>query len=68
MKKVVLRVVKVFILVIGMIFWWIVMWRRLRRRLTFLSESRGLITRLLEIKYTTELYASTRGKNDAECI
>ena len=28
------------------------------------SESRGLITRLLEIKYTTELYASMRGKND----
>jgi hypothetical protein len=28
------------------------------------SQSPGLITRLLEIKYTTELYASTRGKND----
>jgi len=28
------------------------------------SETRGLITRLIEIKYTTELYASMRGKND----
>jgi len=28
------------------------------------SETRGLITRLIEIKYTSELYASMRGKND----
>ena len=28
------------------------------------SESHGLITRLIEIKYTSELYASMRGKND----
>ena len=32
------------------------------------SQSRGLITRLLEIKYTTELYASTRGKNDSKNV
>ena len=32
------------------------------------SQSRGLITRLLEIKYTTELYASTRGKNDTKIV
>ena len=32
------------------------------------SASRGLITRLLEIKYTTELYASTRGKNDSKNV
>ena len=32
------------------------------------SASRGLITRLLEIKYTTELYASTRGKNDTKIV
>ena len=28
----------------------------------------GLITRLLEIKYTTELYASTHGKNDSKNV
>jgi hypothetical protein len=28
----------------------------------------GLITRLLEIKYTTELYASARGKNDTKNV
>ena len=32
------------------------------------SESHGLITRLLEIKYTTELYASTRGKKDTKNV
>ena len=32
------------------------------------SQSRGLITRLLEIKYTTELYESTRGKNDTKIV
>ena len=30
------------------------------------SQNRGLITRLLEIKYTTELYASLRGKIDSK--
>jgi len=32
------------------------------------SQSRGLITRLLEIKYTTELYASTHGKSDTKNV
>lgn len=68
MKKVVLRVVKVFILVIGMIFLVDSYVAAAAPPPHIPSESRGLITRLLEIKYTTELYASTRGKNDTKNV
>jgi len=70
MKKVVLKVVKVFVLAIVMIF---VVDSCVAAAAApppphIPSESRGLITRLLEIKYTTELYASTHGKSDTKNV
>jgi hypothetical protein len=61
MKKVVLRVVKVFVMVIGMIF-------AVDSYVAAAAPPCGLITRLLEIKYTTELYLSTRIKNDTKNV
>ena len=61
MKKVVLRVVKVFVMVIAMIF-------LVDSYVAAAAPPRGLITRLLEIKYTTELYVSTRIKNDTKNV
>lgn len=68
MRKVVLRLVKVFVMVIGMIFAVDSYEAAAAPPPHIPSESRGLITRLLEIKYTTELYASTRGKNDTKNV
>ena len=69
MKKVILRVMKVFVLAIAMIFVvdsYVAAAAPPPQHIP--SESRGLITRLLEIKYTTELYTSTRGKNDTKNV
>ena len=68
MKKVVLKMLKVFVLAIAMI---IVVDSYVAAAAPpphIPSESRGLITRLLEIKYTTELYASTHGKSDTKNV
>jgi len=61
MKKVVIRVMKVFVMVIAMIF-------AVDSYVAAAAPPRGLITRLLEIKYTTELYVSTRIKNDTKNV
>jgi len=68
MKKVVFKMLKVFVLAIAMI---IVVDSYVAAAAPpphIPSESRGLITRLLEIKYTTELYASTHGKSDTKNV
>ena len=62
MKKEMLRVMLVFIVMVAMNIF-VVAAARAQPQLKP-SETRGLITRLIEIKYTTELYASMRGKND----
>jgi len=61
MKKVVLRLGRVFALAIGMII-------VVDSYVAAAAPPRGLITRLLEIKYTTELYVSTRIKNDTKNV
>jgi len=68
MKKVILRVMKVFVLAIAMIFVVDSYVAAAAPPPHIPSESRGLITRLLEIKYTTELYASARIKNDSKNV
>ena len=62
MKKEMLRVMLVFIVMVAMNIF-VEAAARTQPQLRP-SESRGLISRLIEIKYTTELYASMRGKND----
>ena len=68
MKKVVLRLGRVFALAIAMIIVVECVAAAAPPPQHIPSQSRGLITRLLEIKYTTELYASTRGKNDTKIV
>ena len=62
MKKEMLRVKWRFLMLIS-VFIFVVAAARAQPQL-IPSESRGLISRLIEIKYTSELYASSRGKND----
>ena len=68
MKKVILRVMKVFVLAIAMIFVVDSYVAAAAPPPHIPSASSGLITRLLEIKYTTELYASTHGKSDTKNV
>ncbi len=62
MKKVMLKVRWRFLMLVS-VFIFVVAAARAQPQLRP-SESHGLISRLIEIKYTTELYASSRGKND----
>ena len=68
MKKVVLKMLKVFVLAIAMIIVVDSYEAAAAPPPHIPSASSGLITRLLEIKYTTELYASTHGKNDSKNV
>jgi len=63
MKKVILTVRGEFLILVT-VFIFVVAAARAQPQIRP-SESRGLISRLIEIKYTTELYASTHIKNDS---